>query len=152
LAQSGQTATVQITPEIMRNLEGEQNIAERDTSTHINPEKVGLSLAINANFKQNNEGRMTLTVEPTVFSSTFTADNEGQFEQRQLSSGQIQIRDQQTLILTGILQSQETLFIEESPDVLQETSPSRSQSGQGSDPEQTGEVILLITPYSIERP
>ena len=154
LAQSGQTATVQLRQNMMPQVEAAQTIAEDEANITVNTENTGLSLAIDANFRENNQGLVNLDIRSTVMPPLNSAPLDGQLprNQRQVSSGQRQMREGQTLIVTGIIQAQETFLWEEHPELLQDNPSLRSLFGRSSDPHQQQKIIILITPIALHAP
>jgi type IV pilus assembly protein PilQ len=112
----------------------------------------GLILQINVQRIDDN-GFITLTANPTVSSigaSTNTSDGTiGLVQQRQLASGQIRLRDGQTLILSGIIQESDRTTVQKVPilgDIPILGALFRSTNRQNA----RQEVIVLLTPQIID--
>ncbi|MCS6815165.1 MAG: hypothetical protein NZ772_16550, partial [Cyanobacteria bacterium] len=121
IIQEGQTSSVNLTEKIVTDTT--QTISQTDTSTQITTtntlEEVGLQLTITVERIDDN-GFVTLNVSPRVSSpagGTQTTAT-GTFPiigTRELSSGSIRIRDNQTLVLAGIIREEDRQNIRKVP-------------------------------------
>lgn len=114
IVQEGQTASVQLTEEVVTDFDVDQEFDDGFLSTTIDieTEPAGLVLNIDLNRIDDN-GFVTLSVAPSITapvgtqSFSFTGVT-GAFitllSERQLSSGLVRVRDGQTLVLSGIIQ------------------------------------------------
>ncbi|MEM9006053.1 MAG: AMIN domain-containing protein [Cyanobacteria bacterium P01_F01_bin.86] len=112
IIQEGQTASVQLTEEVVTDVD--VDIETTDTGTvrtvDIETEPAGLILQIDVSRVDDN-GFVTLSIAPSISrpADTFEVPESGGAQitllaERLLSSGQVRIRDGQTLLLTGIIQ------------------------------------------------
>ncbi|MEO1592970.1 MAG: AMIN domain-containing protein [Cyanobacteria bacterium J06632_22] len=121
VVQEGQTAAVQLTQEVVTNIETETETTAAGILTTVTFEKedAGLNLQIQIERIDDN-GFVTLSVAPTISAptGTFTVPNGGTatlLAERQLSSGQIRVRDGQTLVLSGIIQESDRVEVTKVP-------------------------------------
>jgi type IV pilus assembly protein PilQ len=112
VVQEGETATVNLTQEVVGNIRSETESSENVTTRTVTAEirEAGLILEI-AISRIDDNGFISLAVNPRVTSiggqqDLSVGDNTNRIallNVRQLSSGQIRLRDGQTLILSGII-------------------------------------------------
>ncbi|WP_088890135.1 type IV pilus secretin family protein [Leptolyngbya ohadii] len=152
--QEGQQATVNVGQEVI----SETNITFVDTpsgtrqETEVVKAVAGLQLQVNVSRIDDN-GFVTLAINPTVSAPIDTVDTgNGQvtlLSVRQLNSGQVRIRDGQTLILSGIIQETDRTTVSKVP-ILGDIpilgalfrSTNRNNTRQ--------EVIVLLTPRVLD--
>ncbi len=156
VVQENQTAIVQLTQEVFGGL---RLATQTDPTTNLTTQvrepiikNAGLTLAINVQRIDDN-GFITLTVNPTVSAPGSSASTpDGQItlvQERRLQSGQIRLRDGQTLILSGIIQETDQTTVSKVPilgDIPLLGALFRSTSRQNG----RQEVIVLLTPQIIE--
>jgi type IV pilus assembly protein PilQ len=156
VVQENQTAIVQLTQEVFGGL---RSSTQTDPTTNLTTQvrepiikNAGLTLAINVQRIDDN-GFITLTVNPTVSAPGSSANTpDGQItlvQERRLQSGQIRLRDGQTLILSGIIQETDQTTVSKVPilgDIPLLGALFRSTSRQNG----RQEVIVLLTPQIIE--
>jgi type IV pilus assembly protein PilQ len=156
VVQENQTAIVQLTQEVFGGL---RSSTQTDPTTNLTTQvrepiikNAGLTLAINVQRIDDN-GFITLTVNPTVSAPGSSASTpDGQItlvQERRLQSGQIRLRDGQTLILSGIIQETDQTTVSKVPilgDIPLLGALFRSTSRQNG----RQEVIVLLTPQIIE--
>ncbi|MEO1402482.1 MAG: AMIN domain-containing protein [Cyanobacteria bacterium J06635_1] len=154
VVQEGQTAVVQLTEEVVTDIDIENSdIGDSLVQTiEFETEPAGLNLQVQIERIDDN-GFVTLSVAPSITAPVDTFDTgEGVItllSDRQLSSGQIRVRDGQTLILSGIIQETDQVSVQKVP-ILGDLpllgalfrSTSRSNERQ--------EVIVLLTPQIID--
>ncbi|MEO0457951.1 MAG: AMIN domain-containing protein [Cyanobacteria bacterium P01_A01_bin.114] len=154
VVQEGQTAVVQLTEEVVTDIDIENSdIGDSLVQTiEFETEPAGLNLQVQIERIDDN-GFVTLSVAPSITAPTSTFETgEGAItllSERQLSSGQIRVRDGQTLILSGIIQETDQVSVQKVP-ILGDLpllgalfrSTSRSNERQ--------EVIVLLTPQIID--
>ena len=155
VVQEGQTAVVNLTSEVFGGFRLEtQAVGSTNTAVQVRVpiiKEAGLILQVRIDRIDDN-GFVALSVAPTVSAiggRQQTDDGEiTLLSSRQLSSGQIRLRDSQTLILSGIIQESEQVAVSKFPilgdipllgALFRSTSRSRSRS----------EVIVLLTPQII---
>ncbi len=152
VVQEGQQANVQLTEDIVKNVN--INFVDTEgvsrTEREVNFEEVGLTLAVDVQRIDDN-GFVTLTISPTVSSPgqrINLGDNDAfatTVNTRSVSSGQIRIRDGQTLILTGIIQDTDRVDVTKWP-ILGDL-PIVGSLFRSTDREnERSEVIVLVTP------
>ncbi len=107
--QEGQTAAVQLTQEVVTNIQTDIETTEVGIIRTVTFEKedAGLNLQVQIDRIDDN-GFVTLAVAPSISAPTDSFNVEGEeavlLANRQLTSGQIRVRDGQTLVLSGIIQ------------------------------------------------
>ncbi|MGL4617442.1 MAG: secretin and TonB N-terminal domain-containing protein, partial [Chroococcidiopsis sp.] len=156
IVQEGQQATVNLTQEVVgnitRTITGGTTTIPQDTTT-IQKERVGLTVGIKIERVDDN-GFVALSVAPTVKAVQGTArtpqgDEIALINDRSLTSGLIRLRDNQTLILSGIIQESDRTNVSKVPilgDIPIIGALFRSTNKQN----QRQEVIVLLTPQIID--
>ncbi len=158
VVQEGETATVNLTQEVVGNITSETESSEGLTTRTVTAEieEAGLVLEIIVNRIDDN-GFVSLAVNPRVTSigsvqDLSVGDDENQIallNVRQLASGQIRLRDGQTLILSGIIQENDRTTVTKVPilgDIPILGALFRSTERQN----QRQEVIVLLTPQILD--
>jgi type IV pilus assembly protein PilQ len=156
VVQEGQTATVNLTQEVFGGI---KIATQTDPTTNLTTQSrepiiknAGLILQINVQRIDDN-GFITLTANPIVSSvggSANTSDGTITLvQQRQLQSGQIRLRDGQTLILSGIIQETDRTTVSKVP-ILGDI-PILGALFRKTDREKgRNEVIVLLTPQILD--
>ncbi|MBE9015720.1 AMIN domain-containing protein [Chroococcidiopsidales cyanobacterium LEGE 13417] len=156
IVQEGQQAAVNLTQEVVGNItrtitQGTGGLGQ-DTTT-IQKERVGLTVGIKIERVDDN-GFVALSVAPTVravqdqYRDT-TGNLIALINERSLTSGLIRLRDNQTLILSGIIQESDRTSVDKVPilgDIPILGALFRSTNKQN----QRQEVIVLLTPQIID--
>ncbi|MGB5959994.1 MAG: AMIN domain-containing protein [Coleofasciculaceae cyanobacterium] len=156
VVQEGQTATINLTQEVFGGI---RIATQTDPTTNLTTQSrepiiknAGLILQVNVQRIDDN-GFITLTANPIVSSigtQTNTTDGTiGLIQQRQLQSGQIRLRDGQTLILSGIIQESDRTTVSKVPilgDIPLLGALFRSTSREKG----RNEVIVLLTPQILD--
>jgi len=158
VVQEGETATVNLTQEVVGNIRSETESSENVTTRTVTAEirEAGLILEI-AISRIDDNGFISLAVNPRVTSigtqqDLSVGDNTNRIallNVRQLASGQIRLRDGQTLILSGIIQESDRTTVSKVPilgDIPILGALFRSTNRQN----QRQEVIVLLTPQIIQ--
>jgi type IV pilus assembly protein PilQ len=158
VVQEGETATVNLTQEVVGNIRSETESSENVTTRTVTAEirEAGLILEI-AISRIDDNGFISLAVNPRVTSigsqqDLSVGDDTNRIallNVRQLASGQIRLRDGQTLILSGIIQESDRTTVSKVPilgDIPILGALFRSTSRQN----QRQEVIVLLTPQIIQ--
>ncbi|NJK28474.1 MAG: type II and III secretion system protein, partial [Coleofasciculaceae cyanobacterium SM2_3_26] len=120
VVQEGQTATVQLTEDVITNFQVVTSGAGENFTQTIQLERTpaGLILQIQVDRIDDN-GFITMQVNPRVAAPTQTFDTgDGEITLlavRELSSGRIRVRDGQTLILSGIIQESDRTIVSKIP-------------------------------------
>lgn len=155
--QEGQTAVVNLTQQVFAGLRLQTSSIGDGNAAVSNQEPIikdaGLILQVRIDRIDDN-GFVALSVAPTVSAVGSTQFIQGQgdialLQTRQLSTGQVRLRDGQTLILSGIIQESDRVSVNKVP-ILGDIpllgalfrNTSRSNSRQ--------EVIVLLTPQIID--
>ncbi len=156
VVQEGQTATVNLTQEVVGNITSEtEDVGTGGRSrTTVTAEirEAGLILEVNIQ-KIDDNGFVNLTVNPRVTSIGANQNlSIGQdtntialLNVRQLSSGLIRLRDAQTLILSGIIQDTDRTTVRKVP-ILGDIPLLGALFRSTSRTNQRQEVIVLLTP------
>lgn len=156
VVQESQTATVNLTQEVFG---GFRLQTQTDPTTNLTTQvqepiikNAGLTLQINVQRIDDN-GFVTLTVIPIVSAISGSQNTpQGQItlvSSRQLQSGQVRLRDGQTLILSGIIQESDRTTVSKIPilgDIPILGALFRSTNRQNS----RQEVIVLLTPQILD--
>jgi type IV pilus assembly protein PilQ len=156
VVQEGQTAVVNLTQEVFG---GTRLQTQTDPTTNLTTQvaepiikRAGLILPINVQRIDDN-GFVTMVINPTVSAIGGSADTPSGtitlVNDRQLYSGQIRLRDGQTLILSGIIQEADRTTVRKVPilgDIPILGALFRSTSRENV----RQEVIVLLTPQIIE--
>jgi type IV pilus assembly protein PilQ len=126
IVQEGQVASVQLTEEVVTDFEVTQEISENGAvsqTLEVETEPAGLILQVDVDRIDDN-GFVTLSVAPSISApsgiETFSFTGVSNafvtlLAERQLSSGQVRVRDGQTLVLSGIIQETDRTSIAKVP-------------------------------------
>lgn len=159
VVQEGQNAKVDLTQEVVTNITQSVTFGQGTSQATITVEKkpVGLTLPIAVDRIDDN-GFITLAVAPEVSqpsgavgiqlpngpTNTITL-----IAQRKLQSGQIRLRDGQTLVLAGIIQEQDRVTATKVP-ILGDLPLLGSLFRRTENARERREVIVILTPQIIE--
>lgn len=157
--QEGETARVNLGQEVITNQTVQIQATGNTTTTTVNTEKgtVGLTLQVQVNRIDDN-GFVTLNVNPSVTvpgnTSSITSSAGGGvtislLSRRDLVSGQIRLRDGQTLILSGIIQDQDRTTVTKVP-ILGDIPIVGALFRSTNRTNQRSEVIALLTPQILD--
>lgn len=154
IVQEGQTANVNLTQEVVGNITRtitDNTGGSRETLT-VDKENVGLTLNVRIERIDDN-GFVSLSVAPVVRAPQAPAQTpNGEIflvSERSLNSGLIRLRDNQTLILSGIIQDSDRTTVSKVPilgDIPLLGALFRSTNRQN----QRQEVIVLLTPQILD--
>jgi type IV pilus assembly protein PilQ len=151
VVQEGQSSKIKLTQEVFGGFEASTSVGTGGATLVARKpiiKNAGLTLDVNVNRIDDN-GFVSVGVSPTVsaISGTFpTGDgNITLLQERTLSSGEIRLRDGQTLILSGIIQESDRTTVSKVPilgdiPILGALFRSTNKSNQRQ------EVIVLLTP------
>jgi type IV pilus assembly protein PilQ len=154
IVQEGQQASVALTTQIVQRITTEFTDTPSGTRETRTPELAdsGLVLTINVNSIDDN-GFVTFTVAPSISAPV------SQFEtgsgivtllsQRELQSGQIRVRDGQTLLLSGIIQESERSSVTKIP-ILGDIPILGALFRSTVTDNQRQELIVLLTPQILD--
>ena len=158
VVQEGETATVNLTQEVVGNISSETESSDNLTTRTVTAEirEAGLILEIAVNRIDDN-GFISLAVNPRVTSigniqDLSVGDDTNQIallNVRQLRSGQIRLRDGQTLILSGIIQESDRTTVSKVP-ILGDIPLLGALFRSTNRSNQRQEVIVLLTPQIID--
>lgn len=155
VVQEGQTAAVQLTQEVVTNIITEREITDAGTiqTTTFEKEDAGLNLQVQI-ARIDDNGFVNLAVAPSISAptDTFQVGDQGTailLAKRQLTSGQIRVRDGQTLVLSGIIQESDRVTTSKVPilgdiPILGALFRSTNRSNERR------ELIVLLTPQIID--
>ncbi len=154
--QEGQQATVRLVQKIVESVE---TSIDGDSGTRtITPVigEAGLVLTVNVERVDDN-GFVSMSVSPAVSSigATQVFDSGGAINElnllstREISSGLVRIRDNQTLILSGIIQDQERTSVSKVP-ILGDIPLLGSLFRSTNKTNERAEVVVLLTPQVID--
>ncbi|URD48210.1 type IV pilus secretin family protein [Chroococcidiopsis sp. CCNUC1] len=156
IVQEGQQATVNLTQQVVgnvtRTITGGTTTIPQDSTT-IQKERVGLTVGIKIERVDDN-GFVALSVAPTVTAVQGTAttpqgDEIALINDRSLTSGLIRLRDNQTLILSGIIQESDRTNVSKVP-ILGDIPIIGALFRSTNKTNQRQEVIVLLTPQIID--
>ncbi len=157
--QEGQQASVNLTQEVFGGVIRGQNVGQlRDQESIVTEQPIiksaGLILLIDVNRIDDN-GFVSLVVSPTVSSiggTVRTGTSQGTIallQERNLSSGEVRVRDGQTLILSGIIQEDERVSVSKVP-ILGDLPILGALFRSTEKTNQRNEVIVLLTPQILD--
>jgi type IV pilus assembly protein PilQ len=153
VVQEGETATVNLTEDVIGNI-------NRQTTTGDNPittvtaeiEQAGLELGVNV-LRIDDNGFVTLSLSPRVTSiagqQTFEGNQIVLLQERSFNSGNIRLRDGQTLIVSGIIQEQERTEVSKIP-ILGDLPIIGSLFRNTDRDNERAEVVVLVTPQVMD--
>lgn len=157
VVQEGQEATVKLTQKVLESVQTEVDpLSGVRTVTPVLADS-GLTLAVNID-KIDDNGFVNLSVSPTVAApgATVEFDSGGGtnnvltlLNRREVTSGLIRLRDDQTLVLSGVIQETDRTTVSKVPilgDIPLLGALFRSTNVQTD----RNEVIILLTPQIIE--
>lgn len=155
IVQEGQTATVQLTQDVVTNITStiETTPSGILTTQEIEQDPAGLILQIDVDRIDDN-GFVSLSVAPSISAPTDTfTDGQGNtfflLSERQISSGQVRVRDGQTLLLSGIIQESERNSVTKVP-ILGDIPILGALFRSSTTDTQRRELIVLLTPQILD--
>lgn len=155
VVQEGQTAAVQLTQEVVTNIEIEREVTDAGilTTTTFEKEDAGLNLQVQIDRIDDN-GFVNLSVAPSISAptGTFQVSDVGTailLAKRQLTSGQIRVRDGQTLVLSGIIQESDRVTTSKVP-ILGDIPILGALFRSTNRNNERRELIVLLTPQIID--
>lgn len=155
VVQEGQTAAVQLTQEIVTNIEIEREVTDAGilTTTSFEKEDAGLNLQVQIERIDDN-GFVNLAVAPSISAPTgvFQVADVGTatlLSERQLTSGQVRVRDGQTLVLSGIIQESDRTETSKVP-ILGDIPLLGALFRSTDRTSERRELIVLLTPQIID--
>jgi type IV pilus assembly protein PilQ len=161
VVQEGQTATVNLTQEVITNFKQEVTLTENGrtggtVSITIEKGRAGLILPIKIDRIDDN-GFISLSVAPSVTQPEReirspipgTEGNIVLLNERRLETGQLRVRDNQTLVLSGIIQDQDRVEVTKVP-LLGDIPLLGSLFRRTNRTNERREVIVLLTPKILD--
>lgn len=154
IVQEGQTANVNLTQEVVGNITNTITDTTGGSRQVVTVDKENVGLTLNVRIERiDDNGFISLSVAPVVRAPQAPAQTpNGQIflvSERSLNSGLIRLRDNQTLILSGIIQDSDRTNVTKIPilgDLPLIGSLFRSTNRQN----QRQEVIVLVTPQILD--
>ncbi len=155
IVQEGQSASVALTSDVVTNstiTTTDTTGSSRETVT-FEIEPAGLILEIIVNRIDDN-GFVSMSVAPSISAPSGQVFDTGQgdivlLSRRSISSGQVRVRDGQTLLLSGIIQETERTNATKVP-ILGDIPILGALFRSSSTSEQRQEVIVLVTPQILD--
>lgn len=154
VVQEGQKSTVNLTQDVFGGFKSNTVAGAGATTSTREPiiNKAGLTLDILVNRIDDN-GYVTVGVQPTVSSignTVNTGDGEiSLLQSRTLNSGEIRLRDGQTLILSGIIQESDRTSVSKVP-ILGDIPILGALFRSTNKTNQRQEVVVLLTPQILD--
>ncbi|GET43758.1 AMIN domain-containing protein [Microseira wollei] len=155
LIQEGETASVNLGQEVVTNriIQRENTNAGQTVTERVEKGNAGLTLQIQVSRIDDN-GFITMTVNPSITAPSGVANIAGGSQitllaRRDLQSGQIRIRDGQTLILSGIIQDSDRTSITKVP-ILGDIPILGALFRRTERSNARQEVIVLLTPQVLD--
>ncbi len=154
IVQEGQTANVRLTeevPTVSQNVTISNGVAQ--TTTTVTKDLAGLILAINVTRVDDN-GFVTLSVAPSIKRPLQTVTFAGGVSttllaERRVESGQVRMRDGQTLVLSGIIQDSDKTTVSKIP-ILGDLPLLGALFRSTSRDNERKEVVVLLTPQVLD--
>ena len=151
LVQEGQEAEVQTGTSVITSV-STTDTSNGSTQFEYERENAGLNLIVKVDRIDDN-GFVSLSVEPRVSVPISAGQSNGvdifNIAGRSLSSGAIRLRDRQTLVLTGVIQEQDTETAKKWP--LLGDLPILGQFFRGSGSSRSkNELVILVTPSIVD--
>ncbi len=157
VVQEGQESTVKLTQDVIKGVRSQVNEVGDVTASEPIYDEAGLTVTVNVERIDDN-GFILLSVSPTVSaiasepifeSAPGVANPISLLSRREVSSGLIRLRDNQTLILSGIIQDQERASVTKVP-ILGDIPLLGSLFRSNSKTNERAEVIVVLTPQVVD--
>lgn len=157
VVQEGQTAAVQLTQEVVTNVTTDVQVTDGVvvTTTNFETEDAGLNLQVQIDRIDDN-GFVNLAVAPSISAPSGTFRTGDGIEEiavllarRQLTSGQVRVRDGQTLVLSGIIQESDRTTISKVP-ILGDIPLLGALFRSTNEVNERRELVVLLTPEVID--
>lgn len=154
IVQEGQTASVQLTQEVVTDIETTTTVTDGTVVTEQNIEFTPAGLVLQVDVERiDDNGFVSLSVAPSISAptDTFTLGDSTIFllSERQISSGQVRVRDGQTLLLSGIIQETERSSVTKIP-ILGDIPILGALFRSNVTDSQRQELIVLLTPQILD--
>ncbi|MEM1292126.1 MAG: AMIN domain-containing protein [Cyanobacteria bacterium P01_H01_bin.162] len=160
IVQEGQVASVQLTEEVVTDFDVTQEVDDGGNVSQtitVETEPAGLILQVDVDRIDDN-GFVTLSVAPSISApsgiETFSFTGVSNafvtlLAERQLSSGQVRVRDGQTLVLSGIIQETERTTVSKVP-ILGDLPLLGALFRSTVDETSRQELVVLLTPEILD--
>lgn len=153
VVQEGETATVNLTEDVVGNITVQTTTGDNPIITQTAEiEEAGLELGVNV-LRIDDNGFVTLNLSPTVTSiagtQSFGDNTIALLQERSFNSGNIRLRDGQTLIVSGIIQEQERTNVRKIP-ILGDLPLIGSLFRNTERNNERAEVVVLVTPQVMD--
>ena len=152
VVQEGQTANINLTQEIITDVDTEIDQEEGTITVDTEKGEAGLTLDVNVERIDDN-GFVTLSVEPTISAPTASQRVSGidvtLLAERSLSSGTVRVRDGQTLVLSGIIQEADRTITSKVP-ILGDIPLIGALFRSTERANERRELIVLLTPQILD--
>ncbi len=159
IVQEGQQANVNLTQDVVGNITNQNNITSGGNIQTVTATIVPTGLTLTVRIERiDDNGFISLSVAPVVRAPSGTANigvNTGSAQtitlisERSLNSGVIRLRDNQTLILSGIIQDQDLASVTKVP-ILGDIPLLGALFRHTNKTNQRREVVVLLTPQVID--
>ncbi|MGG6294269.1 AMIN domain-containing protein [Leptolyngbya sp. AN02str] len=155
--QEGQTAEVALTQDVITNFTREVTVSEGVATISIQAERLPAGLVLEVQVDRiDDNGFISLSVAPSVTAVADTQtieidDSENTItllQSRRLSSGQVRVRDGQTLVLSGIIQDADRVEVSKVP-ILGDIPLLGALFRRTERTNERNEVIVVLTPQII---
>ncbi len=158
--QEGETSTVTLTEDVVSNIKVDVQAGQITTTVTAEKAAAGLTLAINATRVDDN-GFVSLGIQPTITAplreEIVNMPAGGQIAQqritllkrRSLNTGNVRMRDGQTLLLTGVIQETDRSNVRKVP-ILGDLPILGSLFRRTERTNERREVIILVTPKILD--
>lgn len=151
----GQTASVALTEDVVTEISTDVQITNNQTvtTTNFTTEPAGLVLQIDVDRIDDN-GFVALSVAPSISAPSGQTFDTGEgaitlLSRRSLNSGQVRVRDGQTLLLSGIIQESERSTVSKVP-ILGDIPLLGALFRSTREDNQRQELIVLLTPEILD--
>jgi type IV pilus assembly protein PilQ len=154
VVQEGQTGEIQLTEEVVTKIEEETETVGLSTRTKlkVTKENAGLTLSVRME-KIDDNGFVSLQVSPSIKNIydqfRLGANTFALLAERKVNSGTIRLRDNQSLILSGIISDQDRVSVQKVP-ILGDLPILGSLFRRTTRDSQRREVIVLLTPQIMD--
>lgn len=159
VVQEGQRASVNLTQEVLSNIETEITGTGNTSTVTVTTEKANAGLTLNIDVDRiDDNGFITLAVNPIISAPASTVNiqipNAGSqqitlLQQRELASGRIRLRDGQTLVAAGIIQDADRVSISKIP-ILGDIPILGALFRRTEKQNQRQEVVIVLTPRILD--
>jgi type IV pilus assembly protein PilQ len=154
VVQEGQTGEIKLTEEVVTKIEEETETVGLTSRVKlkVTKEDAGLTLAVRME-KIDDNGFVSLQVSPSIKNIydqfRLGANTFALLAERKVNSGTIRLRDNQTLILSGIISDQDRVSVQKVP-ILGDLPILGSLFRRTTRDSQRREVIVLLTPQIMD--